>query len=155
VKTLNINKILIFLITAVVVCAPFTLASFINCDDVESAIREPKDNPSSILYLLCPLQSAIWLGLYFVGAVLIIMILYGGIKALMSTGDAKQLEGAKMVWTYAVLGVLVVLLAIFIVQVAFRLLGSTNNPLNFLYTIGLAFDQFLICLKDPLSIDCW
>jgi hypothetical protein len=144
------RKILIFLVTAFVVCVPFTLAAF-DCSDAAAVIENPQNNPSSILKILCPLQSAIWLGLYFAGAVLIILILYGGIKALMSTGDARQLEGAKLVWTYAVLGVVIILLAIFIIQVAFKLLGSSNNPLDLLSTIDTAFNEFLSCLQNPLG----
>ena len=149
----NINKILIFVVSAFVVCTPFTQAAF-DCSNASGVIDNPEKNPSSILYLLCPLQSAIWLGMFFVGAVLIILILYGGIKALMSTGDARQLEGAKMVWTYAILGTLIVLLAVFIIQITFKLLGSNNTPFNLIGGLQEAFDLFLGCLKNPWAAGC-
>ncbi len=151
-QTINIRKILIFVLTAFVVCSPLTLAAF-DCSGASGVIANP-EAPSSLLYLLCPLQSAIWLGMFFVGAVLIILILYGGIKALMSTGDARQLEGAKMVWTYAILGALIILLAIFIVQIVFRLLGSSNNPLDLSSGLQDAFDKFMACLKKPIPANC-
>jgi hypothetical protein len=113
-----------------------------DCSLAHRTIKEPKFT-DAILYMLCPLQSAIWLGLFFVGAVLIILILYGGIKALMSTGDARQLEGAKMVWTYAILGTLVVLLSVFIIQIAFNLLGSSNNPFSLTGKLGNTLKNFL------------
>ena len=140
----NIKKSLIFVITAFIVCVPFTYASF-DCNGYAGVASGPEQT-NAILYMLCPIQSAIWLGLYFVGAVLIIMILYGGIKALMSTGDARQLEGAKLVWTYSILGALVILLAIFIVQIAFGLLGSTLNPLNIADNMGASFTEFMDAL---------
>lgn len=140
-KHSNINKILIFFVAAFIVFTPFTLAAF-DCADAKNTIANPRA-ANSILYLLCPLQSVIWFGMFFVGAALIILILYGGIKALMSTGDARQLEGAKMVWTYAILGALVVLLSIFIIQMIFSLLGSSNNPFSLTDTIRVRFDAFI------------
>jgi hypothetical protein len=145
----SIRKILTFFVAAFFVCVPSALA--LNCSDVSTVVENPENNPASVLYILCPLQGAIWLGLYFVGAVLIILVLYGGIKALMSTGDARQLEGAKLVWTYAVMGALIILLSIFIVQIAFKLLGSANNPLDLVGTMDTAFTRLLDCLKNPIT----
>ena len=122
-------------------CVPFTYAAF-DCSDYVGVASGPELR-NAALYMLCPLQSAIWLGLYFTGAVLIVLILYGGIKALLSTGDARQLEGAKLVWTYAILGALVIFLAIFIVQILFGLLGSDISPFNVTDKIQTYFNTFM------------
>jgi hypothetical protein len=138
----GIKKSLIFVLTAFVICVPFTFAAF-DCANYVNVVKDPRA-ADSVLYLLCPLQSAIWLGLYFGGAVLIILVLYGGIKALMSTGDARQLEGAKLVWTYAIFGVLIIILAIVIIQIIFKLLGSGNDPLTISDSIRQWFNNFML-----------
>jgi hypothetical protein len=139
------KKCLIFGITAFILCVPLTFAAF-DCSAWKDKLQEP-NAIDSVLYLICPLQTGIIYGLYFVGAVLIIMVLYGGIKAIMSTGDSRQLEGAKMVWTYAILGTLVILLSITIVQIAFGLLGSSNNPLSITDNLKSSFDGFMNALN--------
>lgn len=142
------KKALIFLAAAFGFCTPFAQAAF-DCSGAAAAIENPGTDPKSLLYIVCPLQSAVWLALYFVGAIVIALILYGGIKALMSTGDARQLEGAKMVWTWAIFGAVIVLFSIFIIQLIFKLLGSNIDPLNISKTIDTAFEAFMNALKNP------
>lgn len=56
-----------------------------------------------------------WL-LTFAGVVALILIIYSGIKLITSGGDPKQVEGAKKILTYAIIGLLVVLLSFAIVS---------------------------------------
>lgn len=49
--------------------------------------------------------------LFVLGALAVVMIIVGGIKYVVSAGDAKQVEAAKNTIMYAVIGVVVALLA--------------------------------------------
>lgn len=148
-KILVFNKILMFFVSLAIVFTPYVLA--FDCSDAATKIESPKE-PDSVLYLLCPLQSAINIGLYAVGGVLIILILYGGIKALMANGDPGQLEGAKSVWTYAIYGALIILLSIFIIQVIYKMLGGGSlDPMNITDSLKSVFDQYIQAL-NPLNL---
>lgn len=46
-----------------------------------------------------------------VGALSVIMLIYGGIRYTISAGDAKQVESAKNTILYALIGIIVALLA--------------------------------------------
>lgn len=47
--------------------------------------------------------------LLFVGAVALVLIIYSGIKLIQSGGDPKQVQAARGIMTYAIIGVIVVL----------------------------------------------
>jgi hypothetical protein len=63
-------------------------------------------NPSSIA---CILGRVITIMLYVAGAIFVAMVAYGAIKLAMASGDPKGYEGARLTWTYAIMGVGVVL----------------------------------------------
>jgi len=54
--------------------------------------------------------------LFIIGAVAVIMLILGGIRYVLSQGDAKQVESAKNTILYAVIGIIVALLAYAIVN---------------------------------------
>lgn len=53
---------------------------------------------------------------YLVGALSIIMIVVGGIRYVISNGDPKKVADAKNTVTYAIVGIIVALLAFAIVK---------------------------------------
>jgi hypothetical protein len=55
--------------------------------------------------------------------------MYGGIKWITSRGDKVAVESARRHIVAAVIGLVVVISAFFILQVVFRILG-VQNPLN-------------------------
>ena len=57
----------------------------------------------------------------FLGAVAVLFIIYGGFQYMTAAGNEKQAETAKQTLTYAVIGLIVILLATVIVQ----LVGSS------------------------------
>ena len=63
--------------------------------------------------------------LFIIGAVSVIMIIVGGIKYVLSNGDASQVTSAKNTILYAVIGLVVALLAYAIVK--FTIDSFTNN----------------------------
>jgi hypothetical protein len=54
--------------------------------------------------------------IFLVGAVSVIMIIVGGLRYVLSNGDAKQTESAKNTILYAVIGVIVAVAAYAIVS---------------------------------------
>lgn len=60
-----------------------------------------------------------FLGLLFVIAVVlaVIYLIAGGIRWTLSGGDAKAIEGARKQITYAIIGLIVVFIAFFIVSI--------------------------------------
>lgn len=54
--------------------------------------------------------------LFLIGAVSVIMIIIGGIRYVLSNGDSTQITGAKNTIMYAVIGLVVALLAYAIVN---------------------------------------
>lgn len=54
--------------------------------------------------------------LFLIGAVAVIMIIIGGIRYVLSNGDSSQITGAKNTIMYAVIGLVVALLAYAIVN---------------------------------------
>ena len=63
--------------------------------------------------------------LLFAGIVALFLIIYSGIRFTTSGGDAKQAEEAQKTLTYAVLGLVVVLLSFFIINVIAGVTGAT------------------------------
>ena len=49
--------------------------------------------------------------LFAIGALAVIMLIYGGIRYTISAGDSKQVEAAKNTILYAIIGIIVALLA--------------------------------------------
>lgn len=61
--------------------------------------------------------------LVFVGVVAVFLIILSGIKFITSGGDPKQVEGARNTLTYAIIGLVVVLLSFLIINVIGRITG--------------------------------
>lgn len=49
------------------------------------------------------------------GAVAVFFIVWGGFKLIRSGGDPKQLEGARQSITYAIIGLIIILMSYFII----------------------------------------
>lgn len=63
--------------------------------------------------------------LTFAGAVALILIIVSGIKFIFSGGDAKQTEGAKNTMTYAIIGLVLILVSFFIINIISNFTGTT------------------------------
>ena len=60
-----------------------------------------------------------------IGIVVVAMIIYGGIRFILSRGDAKQVEGARKIITYAFIGAAVVIFSVFIINFIGTITGVT------------------------------
>lgn len=73
------------------------------------------DGPTlNCIFLL--IQTIISWALTFAGVVAVILIIFSGIKFITSGGDPKQVEGAKKTLTYAIAGLVLVLLSFTIIN---------------------------------------
>ena len=63
-----------------------------------------------------------------VGVVAVIMIIFGGFKYITSGGDSGNVSGAKNTLIYAIVGLIIVALAQFIVHFVLRTADSTVSP---------------------------
>jgi lysylphosphatidylglycerol synthetase-like protein (DUF2156 family) len=67
-----------------------------------------------------------WL-LFAIGAIAVIMIVWGGIKYATSAGDSNKVTAAKNTILYAVIGLAVAVLAFFVVNFVVDLFTTTGN----------------------------
>ncbi len=87
---------------------------FKNCSGSSSVVcAETKAGPAKTNTLI---QSIINLLLYVVGIISVIMIIVGGIKYATSNGDAGKITSAKNTILYAVVGLVVAIMAFSIVN---------------------------------------
>jgi hypothetical protein len=64
--------------------------------------------------------------LMFLEAVLVIMILWGAVRFITSTGDPKAIESARKTITYAIIGAVIVALSFVLVNLVTTALGLPN-----------------------------
>lgn len=62
-------------------------------------------------------QNLVSWALILAGVVAVFLIVISGYKFINSGGDAKQVEGARQTLTYAIIGLLIVFLSFFIINV--------------------------------------
>ncbi|HSX40231.1 MAG TPA: pilin [Candidatus Saccharimonadales bacterium] len=70
-------------------------------------------------------QNVINGALLFSGIVALIFIILSGVKLINSGGDPKQVEGARKTLTWAIIGLIVIMLAFFIINVISKITGVT------------------------------
>ncbi|GEM_PF-1914421 len=70
-------------------------------------------------------QRFVYAAFVFAGITAIILIALAGIKLILSSGDAKKLEGARSTITYAIVGLFIIFLAAFIVSIIALVTGVT------------------------------
>ena len=67
----------------------------------------------------------------FLGAVTILILLFGAIKFITSAGDPKAIQGAQKTMTYAIVGAIVVLASFIIINIFTTALGLPSLLQNF------------------------
>ena len=76
------------------------------------------------------IQNVINAALIFAGVVALIFIIYSGIKFISSKGDPQGVDAAKKTLTYAIIGLIIVFLSFFILQIISDVTGvkQLTNP---------------------------
>lgn len=71
------------------------------------------------------------IALYIIGAISVVMLVWGGLRYILSGGDSKKITDAKNTILYALLGLIVAFLAYAIVNFVLNALGATPvNPVD-------------------------
>jgi hypothetical protein len=68
-------------------------------------------------------HNVITAALLFGGLVALIFLIWGGVKLLRSQGDQKQVQGARQTITYALIGLILIFLSFFIVNIVGTITG--------------------------------
>jgi len=68
--------------------------------------------------------------LYLLGAIAVVMLIYGGFKYVTSAGDSSAVSSAKSTILYAVVGIVVALSAYAIADFVVDSFGSSSKPLT-------------------------
>ncbi|MFC1622294.1 hypothetical protein ACFL13_02870 [Patescibacteria group bacterium] len=94
------------------------------CDTYNNA-----DEPSPA-DIFCPILKIVNLVVTVAGVLLVIMVVFGGIKLAMSFGDPKGLAGATLSWTWVVIGFFIVVgfFAIYVIIVNLLGIPGFNTP---------------------------
>lgn len=90
-------------------------------------VTGPDGKPAEVATLKClpaVFQNIIVAALSFAGIIALFFLIYSGIKFINSGGDAKQVEGARQTATYAIIGLIVVLMSFFIVNLIAHVTGA-------------------------------
>lgn len=119
-----VSKRIVSILTMVFVIFLLSCNNVYALDCYQESSGYPAPLPSQII---CPFVRVINLALLLVGAVLIAMIVLGAIKMAVSLGDPKALQGAKLTWTYAIIGTFVVLGSFFILFLINKTFGLGIN----------------------------
>lgn len=93
---------------------PVALAACSGTACISEAVTQA--NPGNPTDLPSVLKTIVNLLLFVIGAVSVIMIVVGGLKYTLSNGESSQVTSAKNTILYAVVGVVVALLAFAIVN---------------------------------------
>jgi hypothetical protein len=104
-----------------IVFAPATQSVFADSSIQQGANTAQGDNNVTCLFTSSTCQNGIFTtitntALFIIGALSVIMLIYGGIRYTISMGDAKNVETAKNTIMYAIIGIIVALLAYAIVN---------------------------------------
>ena len=65
--------------------------------------------------------------LYAVGIISVVMLIYGGLRYVISGGDSKKVTDAKNTIMYAIIGLIIAILAYAIVNFVINAVGGTSQ----------------------------
>ncbi len=68
------------------------------------------------------------IALYIVGAVSVLMLIWGGLRYILSGGDSKKITDAKNTILYAIIGLVIAVLSFAIVHFVLNTIDSVSKP---------------------------
>jgi hypothetical protein len=90
----------------------------------------PGASPAAISDLVPVFTNVVKYALGFAGIVLFVLLLTGGFKYITSGGDPKAVEGAKKTLTYAIIGLVVILVSFLILVLIKTITGVDVTIFN-------------------------
>jgi hypothetical protein len=120
-----LQKIFLSIVFAVSALAPHTaIAATDSCDKLRKQFEEFGSKEIAELPAYCNVEVAytkfINLALYAIGIVAVIMFIYGGYVYMTSGGNQERAKKGRSILTWAVVGLVVVLVAATLVNVVVR-----------------------------------
>jgi hypothetical protein len=86
-----------------------------NINDAAQCAQATNSQPSSLFGNGGIFQTISNILIFLIGAIAVIMLIYGGLQYVISSGDSKRVESAKNTILYAIIGIVVAILAYAIV----------------------------------------
>lgn len=97
-----------------------------SADTCAKGVQEENGGPTSLFDGDSPIfTTAINIMLFVIGILSVIMLIYGGIRYVLSSGDAGAVQNAKNTIMYAIIGLVIAILAYAIVN--FVITSITNK----------------------------
>ena len=116
-QVFTVGRLLLFLLAFLVIitrpvfadCATNPTEAGCPCAlNSSSAICKDLENKDGLSNTI---KNATKIVLFIAGALAVIMIIYGSIRFMTAHGDAKQVESARLIVTYSVIGLIIAILA--------------------------------------------
>lgn len=79
------------------------------------------------------ITNIIGLAFMFLGAVTVLLLMWGAVKFIISSGDPKAIQGAQKTIEFAIIGAVVVILSFVLVNIVTTALGLPNILTNFTF----------------------
>lgn len=105
-----------FIPTSVLAADPAAGAT--NCNPTTGTISDgakcaqsPQSQPDNLFGNGGIFQTISNILIFLVGAIAVIMLIFGGLQYVISNGDAKRVEGAKNTILYSIIGIVIAILA--------------------------------------------
>ena len=108
------------LVHAVVCSDGTTVGDGANC-------AKPNDTPICLFGSGCAFTTIVNTALFLLGSIAVLMLIYGGIRYTISGGNEKSVTAAKNTILYAVVGIIIAVLAYAIVNFVITALLSTPS----------------------------
>lgn len=103
--------------------APAAMAQLITTQDMPSNIAGAVGGETSVRALIVTIINFF---LFFLGLIATIMIIYGGVTYVTAAGEQERVDSAKKIITYAIVGIIIVLLSFAIVNTVLQAGAGTQ-----------------------------
>lgn len=121
-----IISIIIAIATATTLCAGQVLATNSVQEGAEAARAEGM--PAELIGDNGVINQFTNIILYIVGFISVIMLIWGGVRYIISGGDSKKITDAKNTILYAILGLIIAFFAYAIVNFVLTTIDTKTNP---------------------------
>lgn len=121
-----IIAIVVAIATAVIPCTGHVMAANSIQEGAEAARAEGM--PAELIGDGGVINQFTNIVLYIVGFISVVMLIWGGIRYIISGGDSKKITDAKNTILYAILGLIIVFFAYAIVNFVLNAIGAQTTP---------------------------
>ena len=138
--TRNILQIVAAISTTATLCAGKAMAITVR-EGAEAARAD--DMPAELIGAEGVFTKFTNIALYVIGAISVIMLIWGGLRYILSGGDNKKVTDAKNTILYAIIGLIIAVLAFAIVNFVLNAIGSVTTTPPPSENAFILFTQFI------------